>query len=242
MNPPRSPAFPATRWSIVAASQRENDPRASAALSDLCHDYWFPVYAHIRSQGRSQQDAEDLTQSFFQRIMVKRTLTHATPERGRFRTFLLTSVKHLLINQHQHAMAAKRAPERAIAFDAMAAEERLRAEPLDHRTPDQIFDRRYFQSLLASALAELRQEWEADGHAALFDALEPKLYGAELEKETRQQIAARFGMELAAIAARRMKLKAQLRDKITDKVAETLRQPTSADIKDELDALLMNQM
>ncbi len=105
-----------------------------------------------------------------------------------------------------------------------------------------VFARRYFQSLLASALAELRQEWEADGHAALFDALEPKLYGAELEKETRQQIAARFGMELAAIAARRIKLKAQLRDKITDKVAETLRQPTSADIKGELDALLMNQM
>lgn len=239
MNPPRKADFPATRWSLVAASQSMDDPRASAALTELCQDYWYPVYEFIRRSGRGREDTEDLTQSFFLRVLEKRTFTHAVEEKGKFRTFLLTSLQRFLINQHEHDSTAKRAPQRAVSFDAMEADERFHAEPQDTRSPDQLFDRRFFRVLMDTSVAELREEWAEDGQAALFDALEPQLSGSELEKSSRQELAAQFGIEVAAIAARRIKLKQQLRAKLYDKVAETLRQPSDADIKAELDALLM---
>jgi RNA polymerase sigma-70 factor (ECF subfamily) len=136
MKPNANPAFPATRWTRVAASQRDDDPEARAALSDLCGLYWYPVYAFIRGQGRSHQDAEDLTQSFFLRIIEKRVFDAADQARGKFRSFLLASLQHFLHNAHRHDMAECRAPQRAIAFDAMVADERYLAEPRDERSPD----------------------------------------------------------------------------------------------------------
>lgn len=238
MKPNANPAFPATRWSIVAASQRDDDHRARAALGDLCTLYWFPVYAFIRSQGRSKQDAEDLTQSFFLRIIEKRVFDAADQIRGKFRSFLLSSLQHFLHNAHRHDMAACRAPQRAIAFDAMAADERYLAEPHDERSPEHLFDRRYVTALLDAAMAELREEWTESGLATVFEALAAHLSGDELEKTTRTDLASRLGISITAVKAHRQKLRCCWDAIITRRIGDTLHHPTEAEIKAERDALL----
>lgn len=238
MNPHNNRNFPATRWSLVSASQRDDEPRARAALSDLCLAYWFPVFAEVRAHSRNVEDAEDRTQDFFQRIIEKRTFADADPSRGKFRTFLLTCLRNFLRDQHERDTAAKRAPERAIAFDAMQAEERLRAEPRDHRSPDDLFTRRYIATLLDACMDELREEWTTDGHAAAFAILEAHILGPELEKETRADLAARLGTSLSHIKAMKEKLKVRFNEILDHRIAETLLHPTASDVKLERTELL----
>lgn len=238
MKPNANPAFPATRWTRVAACQRDDDPDARAALSDLCALYWFPVYAFIRSQGRSPEDAEDLTQSFFLRIIEKRVFNAADQARGKFRSFLLSSLQHFLYNAHRRDMAECRAPQRAIAFDAMAADERYLTEPRDNRSPEHLFDRRYVTALLNAAMAELREEWTESGQVAVFEALAAHLSGDDLEKTTRTDLATRLGISISEVKARRETLRRRLNAIITRRIEDTLHHPSESEIKAERDALL----
>jgi len=237
MKPNANPAFPATRWTRVAASQRDDDPEARAALSDLCGLYWYPVYAEIR-RSRSKEDAEDLAQSFFLRIIEKRVFDAADQARGKFRSFLLASLQHFLHNAHRHDMAECRAPQRAIAFDAMAADERYLTEPRDERNPEHLFDRRYVTALLDAAMTELREEWTESGQFAVFEALAAHLSGGELEKTTRTDLATRLGISVSEVKARRETLRRRLDAIITRRIEDTLRHPSESEVKAERDALL----
>ena len=208
-------------------------PRSPTSASHIGSPY-SQKSAPTAAASRTPKTAQD----FFQRIIEKRTFADADPLRGKFRTFLLACLRNFLRDQHERDTAAKRAPERAIAFDAMQAEERLRAEPLDHRSPDDLFTRRYIATLLDACMDELREEWTTDGHAAAFTILEAHILGPELEKETRADLAARLGTSLSHIKAMKEKLKVRFNEILDHRIAETLLHPTASDIKLERTELL----
>src|SRR5829696_1194799 len=106
--PPPSPEFLTTRWSVVLAAQRETSEVADTALETLCRAYWYPLYAYVRRSGHSPSDSQDLTQEFFSRMVSKEWLHSAAPERGRFRSFLLMVMKRFLANEWHRGVAKKR--------------------------------------------------------------------------------------------------------------------------------------
>ena len=162
--------FQTTQWTLVF-SAASVDPSAQHALDALCRLYWLPVYAFIRRQGHSPADAEDLTQSFFSRVIEKSYLAQADRARGRIRSFLLASVKHFLSNERDRAGAQKRGGgiEHVTIGDSLEIEERL--------TPEEIFEKRSALALIEAALARLREEYAQRGSSSQFDALVPLLTG-----------------------------------------------------------------
>jgi DNA-directed RNA polymerase specialized sigma24 family protein len=141
--------FATTRWSLVVAAGQRNSPQSSAALATLCETYWYPLYAYVRRRGHEADEAQDLTQAFFSRLLEKNDFAAADPERGRFRSFLLTSLKHFLANEWDRNRAEKRGGGRAVlSIDFGTAEERYRAEPSHDLTPEKIFERRWALLLL----------------------------------------------------------------------------------------------
>src|SRR5580700_240435 len=147
----------ATRWTLVLAAARLEDPEpAMRALTELCQTYWTPLYAYIRRQGRDPHEAEDLTQEFFSRLLAKNYLADADPAKGKFRSFLLASLKHFLANEWDRARAQKRGGGRTvIALDALSEAERRRIEPADNASPDKAFDRQWAITVLDHALKRL---------------------------------------------------------------------------------------
>src|SRR6516164_9569008 len=135
--------FVTTDWSVVLAAGDELSAGAREALEQLCRAYWYPLYAYIRRQGRSPEDAQDLTQAFFAKLLEKKSLRHAQKERGRFRTFLLTSRKNFLSHEWERAQSAKRGGGKVhLSWDQTTAEERYQLEPASDLTPEKVFEQR----------------------------------------------------------------------------------------------------
>jgi len=178
MNPTGKADFAATRWSLVLSAHAGDPEAAGQALEELCGTYWYPLYAFVRRQGRDADEARDLTQSFFARLIEKRWLAAAAPEKGRFRTFLLTALSHFLANEWIRERRLKRGGgHQFVALDAATAEERYRLEPADTATPEVLFERRWALTVLENAFAALESESRASGRQALFNALRPHLAG-----------------------------------------------------------------
>jgi RNA polymerase sigma-70 factor (ECF subfamily) len=138
----------------------------------LCQSYWYPLYAYARRRGCSPEDAQDMTQGFFARLLEGNWLADADRRRGRFRSFLLAMMKHFMANEWDKAHALKRGGcQPPVSLDALSAETRYRREPADTDTADKLFDRQWAITLLDQVLACLRSEFTADGRAPLFDAL-----------------------------------------------------------------------
>jgi len=136
--------FVTTHWSVVLAGGDSGSPRAAVALEKLCHDYWYPLYAYVRRRGHGQQDAQDLTQGFFARLLQRHAFRGVVPGRAKFRSFLLAALNNFLADEHDRQQAQKRGGGRqVISFDAEDAEERYRLEPPDAETPEKLFDRRW---------------------------------------------------------------------------------------------------
>src|SRR5271155_2907054 len=160
--------FATTRWSLVLAAGQRSSPQSSAALATLCENYWYPLYAYVRRRGHDSDEAQDLTQAFFTRLLEKNDLAAADPERGRFRSFLLASLKHFLANEWDRARAEKRGGGRSVlSIDFGTAEERYRAEPSHELTPEKIFERRWALTVLDHALKRLRTEFAGGGREKL---------------------------------------------------------------------------
>jgi RNA polymerase sigma-70 factor (ECF subfamily) len=163
--------FALTRWSVVLAAGG-GEPAARGALEILCRNYWYPLYAFVRRQGHQPHDAQDLTQEFFARLLERGWLDGVDRKKGKFRSFLLASMKHFLSNQRDRAAARKRGGCRPpISLDTHFAESRYALEPLDIATPEKIFERRWALTLLEQVLGLLRDEMASRGNAALFDEL-----------------------------------------------------------------------
>lgn len=150
---------------------------STAALEHLCRVYWYPLYAYVRRQGHDAHDAQDLTQGFFELFLAKHYLKDVDREKGRFRSFLLASLKHFLANEWKKAGRQKRGGlVRTISFDAMAAEERYRHEPAEESSAELVFDRRWAKAILDTVLQKLREEFTRSGKADRFDALSALLF------------------------------------------------------------------
>ncbi len=154
------------------AAGRCDSPQAAEALERLCHTYWYPLYAYVRRRGYSPADAQDLTQEFFARLLAKDYLALADPHKGRFRSFLLGGLQHLLSDERDRANCLKRGGGRQpISFDAQAAEDRYRIEPVDSMTPERLYERNWIAVTLERAAGRLRDEYLAADKAGLYEQL-----------------------------------------------------------------------
>ena len=168
----------AKRWSLIAAARDRDTPEAQQALSHLCESYWYPLYAYIRRRGHGADEAADLTQGFFARLLERDFFGTADPAKGRFRAFLLASCKNFLANEHDRAGAEKRGGGRSIlTIPVENAEGRYCLEPSHDLTAEKLFERRWAVALLDHALARLRKEFADKGKEAQFDHLRVYLVG-----------------------------------------------------------------
>ena len=227
--------FCTTHWSSVLRAGGETSPEADRALDDLCRAYWYPLYAYVRRQGRSAEDAQDLTQEFFARLLERRHLRLADPGRGRFRTFLLSSLKNFLINEWEKSRASKRGGTCVtFSLNEEKADVRYLAEIADGLTPEQIYEKRWAVTLLERVLESLRQEYKED-KAALFETLKPYICGDTVPAGY-DEIARRLGMKAGAVRAAMHRLRQGYRRLLRDEVSRTV--ATSADIDEELRHLI----
>ena len=170
------PRFPVTRWSVVAEACDPGDPESAAALEDLCRTYWMPLYAAVRRFGHEPEDAEDLTQGFFARLLEKDWLQAADREKGRFRTFLMVALKRYLANEWHRGQAAKRGGGlEPVPLDTRLAERLYGGSGAHSLTPEQLFDKRWALTLIETALARMEQEYREAGRGGEFEVLKPCL-------------------------------------------------------------------
>jgi RNA polymerase sigma-70 factor (ECF subfamily) len=227
--------FPTTHWSCVAEAGGLDDARARAALARLCDGYWYPLYAFVRRRGHDADEAMDIVQGYFTRLLETGVLASADPKRGRFRSFLMADCSHYLSHHRAHGAAQKRGGgRRAVSIDARDAEGRFRAEPADELTPERHFARAWALTLLERVVSLLREEYEAAGRAAAFDRLKPILAGG-LDVPY-AQIAAELGTTEAAIQAAVYRLRRRYAGLLREQIAATVADP--GDVEDEIRDLL----
>jgi len=228
--------FATTRWSLVQAAGGGDSAAARAALETLCQNYWAPIYAFVRRFGHRPEDAEDLTQEFFQRLLERNYPGKADPRKGRFRTFLLIALNHFLLDQRARQNAQKRGGGKAlISFDSATEEERLALEPLDELTPEAIFERRWAGSILGEAEHRLRVEFEAGGQAPEWQVLQHFLPG-EQGSLNYADAAARLGMTENTFKSKVHRMRQRHRELVHATVAETVATP--AEVEAELRHLI----
>lgn len=222
--------FAATRWTLVlAAGGGRSSSRAAAALAELCRAYWYPLYAYVRRRGFDAHDAEDLTQAFFLRLLEKECLADVDRRKGRFRAFLLASLKHFLSNRRDQARAKKRGGgRRVLSLDAMKAESRYRLEPADLLTPERLFERRWALAVLEQVLARLQAEQRAEGKTDLFDRLKPFL-AAGRSAGGYAETARDLGMTAGAVKTAVHRLRRRYRRLLRDEIAQTVASPEQID-------------
>jgi RNA polymerase sigma factor (sigma-70 family) len=228
-NGSRAEVFNTTHWSVVIQAGANDSPAAAAALASLCLAYWYPLYTYVRRQGHSMEDAQDLTQEFFARLLERQSLRSADPARGRFRTFLLTSLKHFLIDEWNKANCAKRGGGRPlISLDAEETETRFQAEPADNRSPDKVFGRRWAVVVLDRALGQLQSEFVAAGRGPVFEELKTCLTGEDNEN-TYAEIGRRLGLTEGNFKVTVHRLKQRYRELLRQEIALTVDGPEAID-------------
>jgi RNA polymerase sigma-70 factor (ECF subfamily) len=227
--------FRTTHWSVVLAAGGLESPDAQAALARLCQTYWYPLYCCVRHRGHCPEDAQDLTQAFFAKLLEKNQIALADPARGRFRTFLLRSLENFLRTQHRDATAQKRGGGREIvSWDAQTAEERYASEPKEAASPDALFDRQWAGAVLEEVLTRLRREFSTSGRTELFEALEPHLWGDETSTPY-PQIGQALDMTVVAVRVTLHRLRQRFHELLRTEVAHTVGEATEVD--DELQHL-----
>jgi RNA polymerase sigma-70 factor (ECF subfamily) len=220
---------------MVLAAWRSDTPRAQAALAGLCQTYWYPLYAYVRRRGYNSADAEDLTQGFFAQFLEKKYLKDVDPAKGKFRAFLLMSLKHFLANEWDRQHAKKRCAEMPLlAFDATSAEKRYHCEPADHTTPEQFFERKWALTVLARVLARVEDEFSAEGKRELFDKIKNCLSANEAIHGY-DRIAQELGMTKAALKMAVHRLRRRYRKLLKDEIAQTVSSPE--EVEDEIRCL-----
>jgi RNA polymerase sigma factor (sigma-70 family) len=224
-----SDGFRTTHWSLIAAARDGTSSQAQAALAWLCEAYWYPLYAFIRRQGHTIEDARDLTQEFFARLLEKDYLGSVDREKGQFRSFLLACCKHFLANECDKARAQKRGGgRRLLSFDAETAESRYAAEPSHNLTAEKLFERRWALVLLQNVLAQLRAEQEKAGKGQQFDQLKVFLAG-ERAAQRYAQIAQTLETTVGALKVAVHRLRGRYRELLRAEIARTVNDPADVD-------------
>ena len=220
--------FATTRWSVVLAAGNRHSPLSKQALATLCQAYWYPAYVYVRRRGSSVVEAEDLTQEFFVRVLEKNYIGEANRERGKFRSFLLTALKHFLSKERDRANAQKRGGGALpLSLDFESAQGRYKLEPAHGLTAEQVFERRWALTLLENALTALRDWCERQGKLKRFDRLKVCLEGRG--PESYRDIATELGMTEEAVKQEVVRLRKRCRESLRNQIAETVSTPEEVD-------------
>jgi RNA polymerase sigma factor (sigma-70 family) len=225
----RGSEFTTTHWTVVREAGQAGSPGASEALELLCRNYWYPLYAFVRRGGSSQHDAQDLTQAFFARFLEHKYVGLADQSRGKFRTFMIRSLKHFLANEWNKERADKRGGRSStISFDEADAENRYLLERADHTSPDKLYDKRWAMSLLEAVLKRLRGEFSAAGKSQLFDGLKVSAWG-EASDISYAELGQKIGMAEGAVKVAAHRLRQRYRELLRMEVARTVDSETEVD-------------
>ncbi|MBI1176620.1 sigma-70 family RNA polymerase sigma factor [bacterium] len=233
--PRRDGLFVTTRWTAVLQAGRKSSPDSDRALADLCRTYWYPLYAFVRRRCQSREDAEDLTQGFFEKFLSKNYLEGLNAERGKFRAFLLASLKHFLANEWDKTGRQKRGGgAQVLSLNWQSADERFHIDPPDHASPDRLFDREWAITLLEQVVERLRTECVADGRAELFEQSRGYLMLGEAAIPY-ADAAEKLGLEEGAVRVAVHRLRKRYRQLLRDEIAQTINDP--AQVQEELRSL-----
>jgi RNA polymerase sigma-70 factor (ECF subfamily) len=221
--------FATTHWTVVLAAGGHATPQAAAALEQLCQTYWFPLYAYIRRRGHAKTEAEDLTQTFFTRLLEKNFLASLAAEKGKFRAFLLAAVKHFLANEFDRTQTQKRGGGAAhLSLDWQTADTKFQVADTQGVSPEKNFDREWSLALLARVIERLQKECDAEGKGRLFAQLKMFLTAGKSDSAQRE-IAAALGMEEGAVRVAVHRLRKRYRALLRDEIAGTLHDPAMVD-------------
>ena len=228
--------FATTHWSVVLAAGDGASPESSAALERLCRTYWYPLYAFVRRKGYSVEDAEDLVQDFFSSFLQKGYVGRVDPARGRFRTFLLTSMQNFLHNAQDRLAARKRGGgQRFFSWDITAVEDRYQAQLGEGLTPEKAFEKRWAATLLQSVLDRLREDFKATGRAELFEQLKGHLWGED-DAVPYAQLGAKLGMTPLALKVTVHRLRQRFGERLREEIAHTV--SDAAEVEAEIQYLI----
>jgi RNA polymerase sigma-70 factor (ECF subfamily) len=223
------PVFATTHWSVVLQAGESHSTQGTEALEKLCRTYWYPLFAFIRRQGRTEEDAKDLTQEFFARLLERKDFQHVEARKGKFRTFLLAALSHFLSNERDYAQAAKRGGGKTIiSLDEMTPGQLRRFEPASNLSPDKLFDQRWALTLLELAVARLREETSAAGKTGQFELLKTFLTNEPGENEY-AAVAKRLETTAQSVAVAVHRLRQRYRELVRAEVAHTVSSPLEVD-------------
>ncbi|MCP5522261.1 MAG: sigma-70 family RNA polymerase sigma factor [Verrucomicrobiales bacterium] len=231
--------FATTHWSVVLAAGRGPETTARQALETLCQTYWYPIYAYVRRRGYRVEDAQDLTQEFFATLLRRQDLSRPDPDRGRFRSFLLTALNRFLTSDWRRQHTQRRgAGYDFVSWDQSEAERRYLAEPTSVPTPDRLFEKQWAATLLERVLARLEAECRSNGKIAVFEALGDTLWGQPTSPGY-AELAQRWGTTDNAVKMMAHRLRRRYRELIHAEIAQTVSSPEQieAELRDLLDAL-----
>ena len=229
MNPATGNIFATTRWTVVLAAGDRSTPQADVALEELCRTYWYPLYAYVRRHGHSREDAEDLTQAFFARLLEKNYLEGISSNGGKFRAFLLVAIKRFLANEWDRANRQKRGGGVApLSLDWQDADTRYQINPADNVSPDKLYDRAWAVTVLERVITRLRDENSAEGKAKIYSQLKHFLMASK-EEISYGQAAAELQMSEGTVRVAVHRLRRRYRELLREEIAQTLSDPSQAD-------------
>jgi RNA polymerase sigma-70 factor (ECF subfamily) len=232
-------SFPTTQWCRIAEASNADSPAGAAARAELCRQYWYPIYSFIRSRGHSPDEASDLTQDYFCRLLEGGLLAAADQSKGRFRSLLRVDCGYFLADRRDHERAQKRGGDHNhLSLDIHDAERRYTLEPTDHLCPDRLFDRNWALELLDRALRSVALEEAASGRGATFETLRPALTDQPRNMPS-GALAERTGTTVAAVRSALQRLRFRYRQALRAEVAATLADPSEAEVDDEIRALFL---
>jgi len=222
--------FPTTRWTLVVAAADPQRKDARSALVSLCEGYWYPLYAYVRRLGYPPDQAQDLTQEFFIRVLEGRYLDRADPEKGRFRSFILTSLKFFVADEEDRHRAHKRGGGVLVTLEFSSGEERYQREPAHNETPERIFERRWALSVLDRVVERLRSEFVHHGRPEHFERLKVFLLGQS--DAPYAALAREMNTSEGALKVAIHRLRKRYRDLFRQEIADTVADP--AEVESEL--------
>jgi RNA polymerase sigma factor (sigma-70 family) len=227
--------FSTTNWSVVLEAQGQS-PAAQEALEKLCRTYWRPVYSFVRREGTGHEEAEDLTQAFFALLLQRRNFGDVRKEKGRLRSYLLTSLKHFLVSEHRRAVTVKRGKgQQPVRLEELTVAQRGDMEPTDHLSADRLYERRWALTLMEQVLRRLRDEYDTAGNGALFNLLK-QLLPDEPGAPSRAEIAAQLGMTENAVRQALHRFRHRYQVLLREEIAHTV--AIASDTEDELRYLI----
>jgi RNA polymerase sigma-70 factor (ECF subfamily) len=221
--------FTTTHWSIVLSAQDPASPQADEALEKLCRSYWYPLYVFVRRQGHDEAAAKDLTQGFFAKLLEKNYLASVRPEKGKFRTFLLSAIKHFISDEWDKARAQKRGGDKVlVSLDDTTGEDRYRNEPVDLMDAEKLFERRWVLTLLAQARERLQEEYRAAGQAKLYERLQLFASG-DKDMPSYAEVAPALQLSEGGLRSAVHRMRQRHRELVREEVAQTVSNPAEVD-------------